>query len=106
MSQEMESHEYSVINSRYPFWDNSINGFCGMVNSMTMFDPFDLRSENKVYQRALQIMAKEILGWGLLWEEIVTTGDINAHVSIPEDQDEEIIKMIEDYLEEARGELV
>jgi len=50
-------------------------------------------------------MAKEILGWGLLWEEIVTTGDINAHVGIPEDQDEEIVKMIKEYLEEAREEL-
>jgi hypothetical protein len=50
-------------------------------------------------------MAKEILGWGLLWEEIVTTGDINAHVGIPKNQDEEIAKMIKEYLEEAREEL-
>jgi len=61
--------------------------------------------ELEVYQRALRIMAKEVLGWGLLWEEIMTTSDIDAHVDIPGDQTEEIDKMVEEYLEEAREEL-
>jgi hypothetical protein len=72
-----------------------------VVNSMT--DPLIQRID--ICERALRIMAKEILGWGLLWEEMVTTGDVDAHVSIPKDQTEEIDKMVKDYLEEAREEL-
>jgi hypothetical protein len=96
VSQGIKNDKCSIINSSYPFWDNPIDGFCGVVNSMT---------ELELHQRALRIMAKEILGWGLLWEEIMTTGDIDAHVDIPGDQTEEIDKMVEEYLEEAREEL-
>jgi hypothetical protein len=72
---------------------------------MTMFDPFDLRAENKVYQRACQIMAKELIEYDLLMEAIWSSGDPDAHVDIPGDLTDQIELTVQDYLDEARKEL-
>jgi hypothetical protein len=59
----------------------------------------------KIYERALQLMAEEIISNDLLIEQIYPSGDPDAHVDIPEDLSKEIAITCKDYLAQAREEL-
>lgn len=59
----------------------------------------------EVYERALRLMAEEIIANDLLLEEMFVTGDPGAHVTMPEDLSDQIALTCKDYLDQAEEEL-